>query len=84
MMQRSIFHLALIFISRSIAKIFLFVALSVSTPAVNAMRSLQEREAIVILLDNSSFHRRDRSLVRRLGYQPELRFVMYQTSIYGI
>jgi len=83
-MPSSIYRIVIIFISRSVAKIFLFLALSISTPAVNAMRSLEEREAIVIIMDNSTFRRRQRGLVRRLGYHPELRFVFFETLHYGI
>ena len=75
-MPSNIYRIIIVSISQTIAKIFLFLALSISTPAVNAMRSLDEREPIVIVMDNT-FRRRDRSLIRRFGYQPELRFIMY-------
>ncbi len=80
----NIFRIIVIFISRSIAKIFLFLALSVSTPTVNAIRSLEENKAIVIVMESNSFRRRDRSLVRRIGYQPEIRFVFGEIANYGI
>jgi hypothetical protein len=83
-MSKSIYRQIIIFISRSVAKVFLFIALSISTPAVNAMRSLEEREAIVIIMDNSTFRRRERGLIRRLGYQPELQFIFYEAGAYGL
>ena len=83
-MLSSFFRIAVIFLSRTVAKVFLFLALSVSTPAVNAMRSINEREAIFIIVDHNCFRRRERSLIRRFGYQPELRFVFYELANYGI
>jgi len=75
-MPEGIHRIIVIFISRSIAKCFLFLALSASTPAVNAMRSLEDREAIVIVLDKNR-RSRDRGLLRAFGYKPEYRFIMY-------
>ena len=75
-MPSNIYRIIIVTFSRSIAKFFLFFALSISTPTVNAMRSLQEQEPIVIVKGNS-FRRKDRSLTRRFGYQPEMRFVMF-------
>lgn len=83
-MPMGIYHQIIILLSRTVAKVFLFIALSVSTPAVNAMRSLEEREAIVIIMDNSSFRRRERGLIRRLGYRPELQFILYDARAYGL
>ena len=83
-MPRSIYRQVIILISRSIAKVFLFIVLSISTPAVNAMRSLEEREAIVIMMDIGTFRRRERGLIRRLGYQPELQFILYEAGVYGL
>ena len=72
-MLHDFYQFVIVGISRIIAKIFLFIALSVSTPTINAMRSLNDQEAIVIVMD-SSFRRRERSLIRHLGYQPVVRF----------
>ena len=52
-MLRDIYRIVIVSFSRSIAKFFLFLALSISTPTVNAMRSLQEREPIVIVVGYS-------------------------------
>ena len=70
-----IFRVVLNNLSRSVAKILLFLALSMSTPAVNAMRTLEEREAVVIVMTGNSYRRRDRSLYRRFGYLSEFQFV---------
>jgi hypothetical protein len=75
-MPKDIHRIIVVFISRSIAKCFLFLALSMSTPAVNAMRSLEEREAIVIVLDYHN-RNRNRGLTRAFGYTPARQFVMY-------
>lgn len=80
----NIFRTIVIFISRSIAKIFLFLALSVSTPTVNAMRFLEENKAVVIVMESNSFRRRDRGLVRRLGYHSEIRFSFGELANYGV
>jgi hypothetical protein len=63
-------------VSRGLAKCFLFLALSIGTPAINAMRSIEEREAIVIVIDLTR-RRRDRGLTRAFGYKPEYRFEAY-------
>jgi hypothetical protein len=64
------------FLARAIAKGFLFIALSIGTPAVNSMRSIEERPPIVIVLENSR-RSRDRGLIRAFGYHPEYKFMMY-------
>jgi hypothetical protein len=75
-MISDIFSILVVFISRIFAKCFLFIALSIGTPTINAMRSIEERDAIVIVLDKS--HRtHERGLIRAFGYKPEYRFVLY-------
>ena len=69
-------RLITIFISRALTKFFLFIALSVGTPAVNAMWSLEERQAIVIVI-NTTRKSRERGLIRAFGYKPEYKFAAY-------
>ena len=72
------------FLSRLVAKVFLFLALSVSTPTVNAMRFLEESKAVVIVMESASFRRRERGIGRRLGRQPAVQFVQFDIANYGI
>lgn len=72
-----IFRIILNYLSRSVAKILIFLALSMSTPAVNAMRSMEESEAVVVVMTGNSYRRRDRSLYRRFGYVSEFQFVSH-------
>jgi hypothetical protein len=69
-------QLIITIISRTLAKCFLFIALSIGTPTVNAMRSLEDRDAIVIMIDNDR-QRRERGLIRAFGYRPEYHFSLY-------
>jgi hypothetical protein len=71
-----LYRIIIIFLSRTIAKGFLFLALSIGTPTVNAMRSLEEREAIVIVLENQR-RSRNRGLTKAFGYTPGYSFMMY-------
>lgn len=76
-MVSNLFRIVVTSVSRTLAKILLFLALSMSTPAVNAMRNLEEREAVVIVMTGNSYRRRDRSLHRRFGYINEFQFVSH-------
>ena len=75
-MISDICRIVIVSISRTIAKIFIFLVLSVSMPTINAMRSLEEGEAIVIVVENG-IRKRDRSIRRHFGYEPGIKFVMY-------
>ena len=74
-MANGTIRILIFIISRAFAKCFLFLALSIGTPAANAMRSLEEKDAIVIVIDNSRYNR-ERGLIRAFGYKPGYRFVM--------
>jgi hypothetical protein len=66
----------IVYVSRGLTKCFLFMALSIGTPAVNAMRFLDEREAIVIVIDTSR-RSRNRGIIRAFGHVPEYKFSAY-------
>ncbi len=74
-MISDIYRIVIVSISRTIAKCFVFLVLSVSMPTINAMRSLEEGEAIVIVMEKG-LRKRDRSIIRRFGYEPAIKFVM--------
>ncbi len=74
-MINDICRIVIVSISRTLAKCFVFFVLSVSMPTINAMRSLEEGGAIVIVVENG-LRRRDRSIRRYFGYAPGIKFVM--------
>ncbi|MDP4220050.1 MAG: hypothetical protein Q8916_13680 [Bacteroidota bacterium] len=77
-MPASFYRVVIVFLSRSVAKVFLFLALSVSTPTVNAMRSLEEdRAAVVIFMNTSDSRKRNRALRRSLGFDPSVQYFVF-------
>ena len=75
-MPNTLYHIIIVFLTRTIAKGFLFIALSVGTPTINAMRSLEDRTAIVIVLEQN-LRSRSRGIIRVFGYEPGYKFIMY-------
>lgn len=55
------------FIARSIGKVILFLVLSLSSPAVNAMRLVDANRAVIVVFESHS-RRRSRALNRITGY----------------